>query len=128
MKIVSAILIYLVIFIGYLSMSGAPIRVHVGPAVGLFIGFLLPALTVRKWKEIKEKLWLILALEFTGIMALCFFSSNAISKASFIGMLIPLLPMGTVALMCLLLIHVLCLTTIGHLTKLKVEPARAGNG
>jgi drug/metabolite transporter (DMT)-like permease len=102
-------------------MSGAPVRVHIGPAVGLFIGFFLPALMVRKWKEIKEKIYRILALIFTGIIALCFFNSLAIAKASFVSMVIELLPAGTIALSGLLFIHMLSVMAGEKFIKRKVD-------
>ena len=55
MKYIIAGLIYLASFGLYLSLSGAPIRVYLVSALGLLIGFFIPAILVRNRKELKEK-------------------------------------------------------------------------
>ena len=128
MKYITASAIYLASFGLYLSLSGAPVRVHFVSALGLLVGFFIPAILVGNRKELKEKKNRIFGLITMSVITLSYLNLLVIGKAEFIAALIPMLTAGTIGLGALILIHTFVtelLTRKGRTSRWYSTPLRA---
>lgn len=69
------------LFAAYLASSGAPTRVHVTVGIGLLVGFWLPALLVRRPRDLQHRR--VLAVVILGAIALAVGNTITVSKAEF---------------------------------------------
>ena len=71
------------LFALYLSVSGAPPRVHLADAVGLVVLFVVPALLVRSPRDLSERWFPILALVLAGAVLRSALNARVIAKVEF---------------------------------------------
>ena len=105
MKILSKALIATalagIVFISTHLYGGAPLRVHLADALGLFLAFWIPALMMRSWKDLKERAFFFAAFVVFGTLVWDAVTASVIVKRDFLmgaAIVYPLFLVGCFAL------------------------------
>ena len=104
-RIVSAVVIWALVFGASLAVSGAPTSVHIVDGVALFIAFWLPALWVRTPRDLLGRWMIWIPLVFVGLVFWDLASAEVIVKKDVFDGAHVLYPLGVVGMSVLLLVH-----------------------
>lgn len=83
-KVISALFIAGSLFGLYLSLSGAPARVHIAEGIGLLVAFVLPALLVGSLDDIRRRWLPLVLLTVLGFIVREWLVSLAVAKYEFL--------------------------------------------